>query len=135
MVLDTNVLVAAFRSSLGASYKLLQTLESRVWRPVISPALAFEYEAVLKRGASETDLTLGDIDDFVEYLCSRSRLVQIYFHWRPALRDPNDDRILEVAVRTGSPVVTFNTRDFAGAERFGVKVMGPKELLPLVWRP
>ena len=135
MVLDTNVLVAAFRSSLGASYKLLQTLESRVWRPVISPALAFEYEAVLKRGASETDLTLGDIDDFVEYLCSRSRLVQIYFHWRPALRDPNDNRILEVAVRTGSPVVTFNTRDFAGAERFGVKVMGPKELLPLVWRP
>ena len=135
MVLDTNVLVAAFRSSLGASYKLLQTLESRVWRPVISPALAFEYEAVLKRGASETDLTLRDIDDFVEYLCSRSRLVQIYFHWRPALRDPNDDRILEVAVRTGSPVVTFNTRDFAGAERFGVKVMGPKELLPLVWRP
>ena len=135
MVLDTNVLVAAFRSSLGASYKLLQTLESRVWRPVISPALAFEYEAVLKRGASETDLTLRDIDDFVEYLCSRSRLVQIYFHWRPALRDPNDNRILEVAVRTGSPVVTFNTRDFAGAERFGVKVMGPKELLPLVWRP
>ena len=135
MVLDTNVLVAAFRSSLGASYKLLQTLESRVWRPVISPALAFEYEAVLKRGASETDLTLGDIDDFVEYLCSRSRLVQIYFHWRPALRDPNDNRILEVAVRTGSPVATFNTRDFAGAERFGVKVMGPKELLPLVWRP
>jgi putative PIN family toxin of toxin-antitoxin system len=135
VVLDTNVLVAAFRSSLGASYKLLQTLESRVWRPVISPALAFEYEAVLKRGASETDLTLGDIDDFVEYLCSRSRLVQIYFHWRPALRDPNDNRILEVAVRTGSPVVTFNTRDFAGAERFGVKVMGPKELLPLVWRP
>jgi putative PIN family toxin of toxin-antitoxin system len=98
VVLDTNVLVAAFRSSLGASYKLLQTLESRVWRPVISPALAFEYEAVLKRGASETDLTLRDIDDFVEYLCSRSRLVQIYFHWRPALRDPNDDRILEVAV-------------------------------------
>jgi len=135
VVLDTNVLVAAFRSSLGASYKLLQTLESRVWRPVISPALAFEYEAVLKRGASETDLTLRDIDDFVEYLCSRSRLVQIYFHWRPALRDPNDDRILEVAVRTGSPVVTFNTRDFAGAERLGVKVMGPKELLPLVWRP
>jgi putative PIN family toxin of toxin-antitoxin system len=135
VVLDTNVLVAAFRSSLGASYKLLQTLESRTWRPVVSPTLAFEYEAVLKRGASETDLTLQDIDDFVEYLCSRSRLVQIYFHWRPALRDPNDDRILEVAVRTGTPVVTFNTRDFAGAERFGVKLMGPKELLPLVWRP
>jgi PIN domain-containing protein len=68
VVLDTNVLVAAFRSSLGASYRLLQTLQERLWRPVISPTLAFEYEAVLKRGAPHMGLTLQDIDDFVEYL-------------------------------------------------------------------
>jgi putative PIN family toxin of toxin-antitoxin system len=132
VVLDTNVLVAAFRSSLGASYRLLQTLEERRWRPVISPTLAFEYEAVLKRGAPETGLTLRDIDDFIEYLCGRSRLVQIYFRWRPTLRDPDDDRILEVAVRTQSAVVTFNARDFAGAERFGIRVISPKEMLTLV---
>jgi putative PIN family toxin of toxin-antitoxin system len=132
VVLDTNVLVAAFRSSLGASYRLLQTLEDRRWRPVISPALAFEYEAVLKRGALGMSLTLADIDDFVEYLCSRSRLAQIYFKWRPALRDPNDDRILEVAVRTQSAIVTFNTKDFVGAARFGIKVIRPSEMLALV---
>ncbi|MGH9447437.1 MAG: PIN domain-containing protein [Terriglobia bacterium] len=79
VVLDTNILVAAFRSSLGASYRLLQTLEQQRWRPVISPALAFEYEAVLKRNLPEMGLTLQDIDDFLEYLCSRSKLVQIYF--------------------------------------------------------
>jgi predicted nucleic acid-binding protein len=50
VVLDTNILVSAFRSSLGASYRLLQTLEQGQWRPVISPALALEYESVLKRG-------------------------------------------------------------------------------------
>ncbi len=94
VVLDTNVLVAAFRSSRGTSYRLLQSLEGRTWRPVISPALAFEYEAVLKRGSTDTGMTLQDIDDFIEYLCSRSRLVQIYFRWRPALPDPDDDRIL-----------------------------------------
>jgi putative PIN family toxin of toxin-antitoxin system len=132
VVLDTNVLVAAFRSSLGASYRLLQTLEQRKWRPVISPALALEYEAVLKRGAGDVGLTLDDIDDFVEYLCSRSNLVQIYFRWRPALPDPNDDRILEVAVRSGCAVVTFNTKDFIGAERFGIKVIGPKDVLTLI---
>jgi putative PIN family toxin of toxin-antitoxin system len=132
VVLDTNVLVAAFRSSLGASYQLLQTLEERRWRPVISPTLAFEYEAVLKRGVPDMGLTLEDIDDFIEYLCSRSKLVQVYFRWRPALRDPDDDRILEVAVRTQSSVVTFNARDFAGAERFGIRVISPKEMLTLV---
>ena len=132
IVLDTNILVAAFQSSLGASYHLLQTLEECRWRPVISPILAFEYEAVLKRGVPDMGLTLEDIDDFIEYLCSRSKLVQVYFRWRPALRDPDDDRILEVAVRTQSAVVTFNARDFAGAERFGIRVISPKEMLTLV---
>ncbi len=33
VILDTNVLVAALRSSLGASYRLLHTLERRVWQP------------------------------------------------------------------------------------------------------
>ena len=77
VVVDTNVLVAAFRSSLGGSYQLLQTIERRQWRPVISPALALEYESVLKRGVEELGLRLGDIDDFIGYLCGRARLVQI----------------------------------------------------------
>jgi hypothetical protein len=55
---------------------------------------------VLKRGAGDWGVSLGDVDDFTEYLCSRARLVQIYFRWRPMLPDPDDDRILEVAVRT-----------------------------------
>jgi predicted nucleic acid-binding protein len=131
-LIDTNILVAAFRSSLGASYKLLQTLEQRRWRPVISPALALEYESVLKRAVGESGLSAPDIDDFLEYLCSRARLVQIYFRWRPMLPDPDDDRILEVAVRTGSPIVTFNVRDFRGAERFGIRTMSPGELLGVI---
>ncbi len=132
IVVDTNVLVAAFRSSLGASHQLLQTIEARHWRPVISPALALEYEAVLKRNIGELGLSHRDVDDFVEYLCSRGRLVRIYFRWRPMLPDPDDDRILEVAVRTGSPVVTFNARDFRGSERLGVRTMSPGEFLAIM---
>ncbi len=119
------MLVAAFRSSLSASYRLLPTIEREQWRPIISPALALEYESVLKR-------SLGDINDFTEYLCSRGRLVQIYFRWRPMLLDPDDDRILKVAVRTGSPIVTFNVRDFHGSESLGIKIMGPAESLAIV---
>ena len=132
IVLDTNVLVSAFRSSRGSSYRLLQSVEKKRWRPVISPTLAFEYEAVLKRGTGQAGPRLEDIDDFIEYLCSRARLVQIYFRWRPVLPDADDDRILEVAVRSRSSVVTFNRKDFAGAKRFGVNVMSPKELLTAI---
>ena len=132
VVLDTNVLVAALRSSLGASYRLLQTLEQRLWQPVLSPALTLEYEAVLKRSATGSGLTVGEIDDFIEYVCSRSRLVQIYFRWRPVLHDPHDDRILELAIRARCAIVTFNTRHFAGADRFGVRVMSPRDVLTLI---
>ena len=99
---------------------------------MISPALALEYESVLKRGVGELGLSLVDIDDFTEYLCSRARLVQIYFRWRPMLPDPDDDRILEVAVRVGSPIVTFNVRDFRGSESFGIRTMSPSELLAIM---
>ena len=132
VVIDTNVLVAAFRSSLGASWRLLQTIEQRRRRPVISPALALEYESVLKRSVRDTGLSLGDVDDFTEYLFSRARLVQIYFRWRPMLPDPDDDRILEVAVRAGSPIVTFNVRDFRGSESLGVRTIIPSELLVIM---
>jgi len=132
VVIDTNVLVSAFRSSLGSSYRLLQTLEKGVWRPVISPTLAFEYETVLKRGGTDLNLTLQSVDDFIEYLCSRSRLVQVYYRWRPILPDTDDDRILEVAVRSASSIVTFNRTDFQGAERFGVQVITPKDVLNII---
>lgn len=132
VVIDTNVLVAAFRSSLGSSHRLVQTIERRQWRPVISPALVLEYESVLKRNAGALGLSFSDIDDFTEYLCSRARLVQIYFRWRPMLPDPDDDRILEVAVRTGSPIITFNVRDFRGSESLGIRTMSPSQLLAIV---
>jgi putative PIN family toxin of toxin-antitoxin system len=132
VVVDTNVLVAAFRSSLGASHRLLQTIEERRWRPVISPALALEYESVLKRRILELGLSFADIDDFTEYLRSHARLVQIYFRWRPLLPDPDDDRILQVAVRSGAPIVTFNVRDFRGSEGLGIRTMSRAELLAIM---
>ena len=132
VVLDTNVFVAAFRSNLGASYKLLQTLETRVWRAVISPALALEYEAVLKRHASEAGLHSRDVDDFLEYLFSRSNLVRICFRWRPFLQDPNDDCSLELAANKRAAIVTYNAKDFDGTGRFGVRVIGPREFLRLI---
>ena len=76
-------------------------------------------------------LTLRDIDDFLEYLCSRSNLAQIYLRWRPVLRDPDDDRILELAVRTQAAIVTFNARHFAETAQFGIRVISPKEMLAL----
>jgi predicted nucleic acid-binding protein len=48
-VIDTNVLVAALRSRLGASRELLLAILDRRFEMLVSVPLLLEYESVLKR--------------------------------------------------------------------------------------
>ena len=129
IVIDTNVLVAALRSRRSASFKLVSFLPSDKFAIAISVPLVFEYEDVLKRLES-TAITEKDIGDFVDFLCEIGHHQKIFFLWRPYLPDPSDDHVLEVAVAAGCDViVTYNKRDFRGIERFGLRVLDPRELL------
>lgn len=130
IVLDTNVLVAGLRSSMGASHRVLSLVGTGRFSHVVSVALVFEYEAALRRPESGIALSRAAVDDVLDYLCASGERQQIYFLWRPALPDPNDDLVLEVAVQGGCDrIVTFNTRDFAGSERFGVRSETPSGFL------
>jgi len=49
------------------------------------------------------------------------------------LRDPKDHFVLELAVESRADfLLTFNARDFAGAERFGIQVITPREFLAII---
>jgi len=129
-VIDTNVVVAALRSRLGASFRLIERLAAREFRISLSVPLVLEYEDAGKRSAREAGLTASDVDDVVDYLCSVADLREIHFLSRPFLRDPYDDHLLELAVESGSRwIITFNIRDFAGSERFGVEALTPQQFL------
>ena len=133
IVLDTNVLVAAFRSKRGASYQLVRAIGLGDWRLNISVALALEYEDVLKRkNMLPRGITEAEIDRFLDYLFSASNLVPFVLRLRPTLPDPDDERILEVAVQCRAMIVTHNRRDFQGAERLGVRVSTPAEFLKVL---
>jgi putative PIN family toxin of toxin-antitoxin system len=129
IVLDTNVLVAALRSRQGASHQLVRLIGQGSWRVNISVALALEYEDVLKRENMVPGFSKTDIDSFLDYLFKSSRLSASVFRLRPILQDPDDERILELAVESGATIITYNRRDFAGSEKFGVVVMTPAEFL------
>ena len=44
--------------------------------------------------------------------------------------DGTNSVVLELAVDADAPtIVTFNTRDFVGSERFGIRVVTPREYL------
>jgi putative PIN family toxin of toxin-antitoxin system len=130
IVIDTNILVAALKSRRGASYKLVSLLPSDKFSIVVSVPLVLEYEDVLKRVELPAAITNEDIGVFIDFLCKISRHQDIYFLWRPFLPDPFDDHILEVAVASQSDaIVTYNKRDFQGADKFGLRVLDSRELL------
>ena len=53
--------------------------------------------------------------------------------WRPYLRDPKDDHVLEVAVASKTQIiVTHNIKDFKGVEKFGIKAIPPGKLLEVI---
>jgi putative PIN family toxin of toxin-antitoxin system len=133
VVIDTNVLVAGLLSNLGASHRLLRLVGDQRWRINLSVPLVLEYEQTLKRVCTGGSLNGSDIDDVLYFLCAKANLRNIFFLWRPLLPDPKDDFVLELAVESRADfLITFNTRDFAGAERFGVRVISPLEFLAII---
>jgi len=81
--------------------------------------------------------TLGvrQVGDIIDYVCSIARQQQVFFLWRPFLRDPNDDMVVEVAVAAGAQaIVTHNRRDFVGIERLGLKIWSPQHMLERIRR-
>ena len=130
VVLDTNVLVAGLWSRTGASFRLLEEVRHGRLQPALSVPLVLEYEMVLLRRAPELDLAPRDVGAVLDWLCAVGHHQAIHFLWRPVLRDPRDELVLELAVAAGCrEIVTFNTRDFAGVERLGVVAITPRAAL------
>jgi putative PIN family toxin of toxin-antitoxin system len=129
-VIDTNVIFAGLYSSKGASHQVLNAVLDKCIQPVLSVALLFEYEEVLKRNSRKLKLNHKDIDTLLDVLCSLCSLHRIHYLWRPFLPDPKDDLVLELAVASQvKTITTFNVGDFRGVEEFGVQIYSPKKLL------
>ncbi len=130
IVLDTNVLVTAMRSRRGTAFKLLSRVGSNDFDIHLSVPLVMEYEEVLLRQLEQTVMTPTDVDNLLNYLCSVAYFHEIFYLWRPYLRDPDDEFILELAVTARCDyIITYNLRDFRGIEKFGVHAITPAELL------
>ena len=133
IILDTNILFAALYSTKGASYKLVSLIDSGKFDIHLSVPLVLEYEDVLLRHREEFELSKREIIDFLDHLCEKATLHEVYYLWRPTLKDPKDEMILEVAVKAGCDyIVTYNKADFKGVGRFGLKIVDASEFLKLI---
>jgi len=132
-VVDTDVIVAAMRSPGGASAAILRTARNGRVTLLVSVPLGMEYEAVclelehrLAAGLSEREVEI-----FLDAVLAMAEPVKTHFLWRPQLRDPGDEMVLEAAVNgRANALVTFNVRDFGTVPaRFGIKLMVPREAI------
>ena len=130
LVLDTCIIVSAFRSRKGASFRLLELLrEGRYTAVATHPALLFEYHAVQKRPLQRQAQSLSDelLEDAIRGLAALVEPVRIDYQWKPQLADPDDEMVLEAATNGhADAIITFNTADFlAAAEQFGLRILTP----------
>ena len=98
-----------------------------------SVPLLFEYEAVMSRPEhlQTSGASVGDIGTILDVLAAVLQPVEVHFSWRPLLRDPADDLVLEAAINgRADMIVTFNMRDYGTIPgRFGIEVLRPIEVL------
>ena len=126
------------RSPGGASAAIIRAVRGRQATLLLSVPLALEYEAVCRRPEHrlEAGLSVRQVEVFLDAIIALGEPVQTHFLWRPQLRDPNDEMVLEAAVNgRADALVTFNVRDYGtAATQFGVKVLLPREAITRIRR-
>ena len=137
-VLDTNVVVAGLRSPKGASAALIDFALNQKFTLLLSVTLVIEYEAVCRDPMQRTVSGLDEleVEIIISALCAVAEPVALWFLWRPQLRDPSDEMVLETAINgKADGIVTFNQRNFGNASKhFGIELLFPQEALRRILR-
>lgn len=119
---------------------LLEQALDRRFTLLLSVPLVLEYEGTCSDPAQRiaSGLSEPEVGTIMSALCAAAEPVQAWFLWRPQLRDPADEMVLEMAVNGGADaLVTFNRRDFGGAPGvYGIEVLAPRQTLSRIaeWR-
>jgi putative PIN family toxin of toxin-antitoxin system len=131
-VIDTCVLESAFRSKNGASYQILQAIDSKRFDYGLSVPLVLEYEyrmsAIIEQGSSA--LSVQQMDAILAALVYFATEVPIYFSIRPNLRDENDNHIFECCANYNADIlITNNLKDFRNADLkpYNFQIAKPKD--------
>lgn len=100
LIIDTKIWVAATRNAAGPSFALMQWVRRSTVTICCSPALFLEFEDVLNRPDQllVSGLQPSDIDAILNELAGLMAPVATHYQWRPQLRDPEDEMVLEAAV-------------------------------------
>jgi len=133
IVIDTSVWISALITKDSKARELLRLVFQAKLSPQMSEALFREYEDVMKRKKIQESipLTLLEQNELFEAYLSSCRWNEIYYLWRPNLKDENDNFVVELAVASGAEaIITCNVKDFKSAELiFKHKIITPEDFI------
>lgn len=119
IVVDTNVFIGAILSSQGLNRELIRRCLLGEYHPLMSNALYLEYESVIEREEiiAKCQLDSSKVNELLDGFLSVSKWINIYYSWRPNLRDESDNHVIELAIAGNAQILaTNNLRDFRGCE-------------------
>jgi putative PIN family toxin of toxin-antitoxin system len=133
VVIDTDVLVAAFISPAGASRQLVLDVLDGKCVLLLSTPLLLEYESVLRRPVhlARAKAAEADVTEILDALAGLCVPVVFDYNWRPTGAHADDELVAETAINGHADVVvTFNVKDMRKAgERFGFQTQWPGPLV------
>lgn len=133
LVLDTDVMFAAFHSAGGASRQLLLEVLDGKAELLVSTTLMIEYEAVLTRplNLEKFAIDVADVLEVLDEIAAICTPVAFSYRWRRSAGDADDDLVLETAINgMADAIASFNLADMVtGAAPFGIPVERPIQTL------
>jgi putative PIN family toxin of toxin-antitoxin system len=115
IVIDTSVFISALIGHKGPSRELIRRCIQGQYQPLMGNALFLEYEAVIGRDEilRQCPLTSEEIIELFASFLSTSQWMQIYYLWRPNLRDEDDNHLIELAIAgNANMIATNNIKEF-----------------------
>ncbi len=137
IVVDTNIILSAFRSRNGASSVILSGMLTDDIEFAATPAVIYEYEDVLKRSGllgKDPWILPHEIDIVLDAICARAVHIAPVFRFRPFLDDPKDDLFIECALTAGAKIIVTDDKHFnhPAVAGFGLKKVTAPEFIALL---
>lgn len=125
VTLDTNIIISALIFG-GNSKKIIEKLTKREFRAYTSPQLVSELIEVLVKKFNFSDEKI---------ILLEAQIVTLFTVVYPtetieAVRDHDDNRVLEVAVESDSKIIVTGDKDLLELKNYkGIKIISPKEFV------
>lgn len=134
IVIDTSVFISALLGSKGPSRELIHRCLLGHYQPLMGNALFSEYESVIGREEiiRKCPLSSAEVTDLLAAFINVCEWVQLYYLWRPNLRDEGDNHLIELAIAGNVQVLaTNNVRDFQGADLLfpTIAILKPEQII------